>query len=492
MKLYELLKGAESEVIEYNGCENIELSGVTGSNTKVREGFAFLCISGTRFDGHTFIDDAKSRGAVAAIVEKIPESSALPYVLVKSSRRAAAYIFSNANGNPEKAMKMVGVTGTNGKTSSVFMLRHVFENAGYRCGIIGTVINAWGDKTFEAGMTTPDPENLYSLLAMMRDDKVEYVFMEVSSHSLALGRVAPITFEASIYTNLTQEHLDFHKTMEEYALAKEMLFSKSKLGIFNADNDYVKRAAKKDLCRSITYSLIDKNADYYADNIVYNSMDGVKYTITNDNETIAEIDTMIPGVISVYNTMGVALCALKLGIAPETVEKGIYELAGVPGRLEKATPRECPFTVVIDYAHTPDALLNVLNIIKSAKREDQKLTVLFGCGGDRDKTKRPVMGEIATRIADFSVITSDNCRTEDPDAIVRDILAGIHADSDHIVIVDRRTAIAYAVENAIPGEIILIAGKGHENYEITKEGKRPFSEKDEVNKALKKRFKDGF
>ncbi len=484
MRVKELLRGAEREIISFNGCEDVEISGVTGSSDKVREGFAFLCITGTKFDGHTFIKDAKEKGAVVAIVEKIPECRMLPYVLVKSSRRAAAYIFSNANGNPEKVLKIVGVTGTNGKTSSVFMLSHIFENAGYKCGVLGTIINKWGDKAYEASMTTPDPENLYSILAMMKKDGVEYVFMEVSSHSLALGRVAPITFEAAIYTNLTQEHLDFHRTMEEYALAKEMLFSSSKLGIFNIDNAYVKKAAEKKLCRSVTYSLSDKGADYCAANIIYDSMEGVRYDIYNGANKTASIDTSIPGVISVYNTMGAALCAILLGIDVKTVERGIYELSGVPGRMERATPRGCPFTAIIDYAHTPDALENVLNIIKGAKRDSQRLTVLFGCGGDRDKTKRPVMGEIATRIADFSIITSDNCRTEDPEAIIADILAGVHKDSVYKVIVDRREAIAFAIKNAVPGEIILIAGKGHENYEITKEGKRPFSEKDEVNKAL--------
>ena len=486
MKVYELLKGAD--VVDFNNCQDIEVSGVTGNSKRVKSGFAFVCISGTKFDGHDFLSDVHKMGGAVAIVERVPEYTGMPYVLVKDTRFAASYIFANANGNPEKQMKIVGVTGTNGKTSTTFMLRHIFEIAGYKCGIIGTILNGWGDKTIEAGMTTPDPESLFDLLGKMRDDGTEYVFMEVSSHSLALGRVEPITFEGSIYTNLTREHLDFHKTMEEYSSAKEILFTRSKIGIFNIDNEFVKRTADKRLCEAVTYSLTDKNADYYADNISYNSMDGVTYTISSGNEKILDVDTVIPGNISVYNTMGAALCAIKLGVAPKTVAKGIYELTGVPGRMERTTPRGCPFSVIIDYAHTPDALENVCRIILDTKRSEQKFTVVFGCGGDRDKTKRPVMGKISTSLADFTLVTSDNCRTEDPNGIIEDILAGIDKDADYKVIVDRRQAIAYAVENALEGEIILIAGKGHENYEITKEGKRPFSEKDEVSKALKKRF----
>ncbi len=492
MKISELFKDAKSQVVDYNGCENIEVSGVTGDSRKVREGYAFLCIDGTKFAGESFIEEAKAAGALAAIVDKIPKSMALPYVLVKNSRQAAAYVFSNINKNPEKSLKIIGVTGTNGKTSSVFMLRHIFECAGYNCGMLTTVANEWGKQAYEADMTTPDPESLYCILAKMRDDGVTHVFMEVSSHSLSLGRVAPITFEAAIYTNLTEDHLDFHGTMEKYALAKEILFSKTKIGLFNADDPYVKRAAKKGLCRGITYSVIDKNADYYARDIVYNSMDGVKYDIIKSGTRVASIDTPLAGVISVYNTMGAAICAMMLGIDPSVVEKGINETCGVPGRMERVSPKGCPFTVIIDYAHTPDALLNVLNIIKSSKCENQRLTVVFGCGGDRDKAKRPIMGEIATRLADFSVITSDNSRSEDPNSIICDVLCGIHKESAYTVIVNRREAIAYAVENAADKEIILIAGKGHENYEITKEGKRPFSEKEEVKKALAKRFKDMF
>ncbi len=485
MTVKELLKGAD--VLSYNGCENMEVSGVTGNSREIKKGDAFVCINGTKFDGHNFLPEVHKSGAALAICERVPEYSEIPYVLVNNTRFAASYIFANANGNPEKAMKLVGITGTNGKTSTAFMLRHIFENAGYKCGIIGTVINSWLDKSFEAGMTTPDPENLYKLLGMMRDDGVEYVFMEVSSHSLALGRVAPICFCASIYTNLTSEHLDFHKTMDEYAEAKELLFRQSELGIFNIDNSYVKECADKAPCRTVTVSAESENADYTAENIKYRSMNGIEYDIVKSGKTVLKADCTVPGIISVYNTLGAAVCALLLGLSEKETEKGIYSLKGVPGRMEAVTHRQCPFSVIIDYAHTPDALENVINIIRSTRTDEQKLTVLFGCGGDRDKTKRPIMGDIATRLADFVIVTSDNCRSEDPELIIKDILAGIEGRGNYKVITDRRQAIEYAVLNAKDGDIILIAGKGHENYEITKEGKLPFSEKDEVNKSLKKR-----
>ena len=481
MKVSDLFKG--TDVIDYNGTAELEIKGVTGDSRAISDGYAFLCISGTKFDGHNYIKQAADSGAIVAICEKVPECQDIPYVLVKDTRLAASYVFANANGNPEKKLKMVGVTGTNGKTSSVFMLRQIFEDAGCKCGIIGTILCAWNGKEYDAGMTTPDPERLFALLKNMYDDGVEYVFMEVSSHSLALGRVAPIHFSASVYTNLTQDHLDFHKTMEEYAAAKELLFKQSDIGIFNIDNSFVKAAAEKELCRSVTYSALGDGAEYTAEN-VDSSMSGVKYSIYKNGAYLLDISSAIPGMITVYNTMGAVICALELGVSPEKIKEGVKELAGVPGRMERVTPKDCDFTAIIDYAHTPDALENAANIILGSKSAEHKLTILFGCGGDRDSKKRPIMGEIATRLADKTIITSDNCRTEDPQKIIDDILVGIHEDSDHTVIVDRREAIKYAILNAEPGEVILIAGKGHENYEIKADGKHPFSEKDEVRKAL--------
>jgi UDP-N-acetylmuramoyl-L-alanyl-D-glutamate--2,6-diaminopimelate ligase len=406
---------------------------------------------------------------------------------VKDARLAASYIFSNWNQNPEKSMKMVGITGTNGKTSTTYMLSRIFEEAGYQTGIIGTIKNSYGNHEVEAGMTTPDPEHLYALLAEMRDHGVQIVFMEVSSHSLALGRVAPIHFQAAAYTNLTPEHLDFHKTMQEYALAKEILFSKSDIGVFNIDNSFVKQAYEKNLCKSYSISA-EQDADFRADHVNLQSMNGVSYELKQKNGKTLSIESRIPGGFTVYNTLGAITLALLLGVDEQIVVRSIKDLEGVPGRIECVTSADLPFSVVIDYAHTPDALENIINSLLKTRSENQKLTVLFGCGGDRDKTKRPVMGQIATDKADFTIVTSDNSRTEDPNSIIEDILKGISPDKSYIVIPDRRQAIEYAVLHAQDGEIILIAGKGHENYEIKKDGKHPFSEKEEVAKAIRKRY----
>lgn len=485
MTIRELLSG--TTVTTYNGTEELKVTGVTGDSRKVKPGYVFLCISGTNADGHSYIGKAAESGAVAAIVEYIPEGCPIPCIVCPDTRLAASFVFSNWFGRPQESMKMIGITGTNGKTSTTYMLRSIFEAAGKRVGVIGTIQISFAGKSIDMGMTTPDPERLFGALAEMRDDGVEYVFMEVSSHSLCLGRVAPIHYTASAYTNLTPEHLDFHKTMEEYAAAKEILFTKSDLGVFCTDDAFVSAAAKKHLCKTFTVST-KHGADYSAKDIAYESMDGVSYTLVTPEGRTLSVTCPIAGRFTVNNTLGAIVLSLLLGIDEPTVLSAIATMQGVPGRIERVTPASLPFSAVIDYAHTPDALENVINALLHSRKAGQKLTVLFGCGGDRDKTKRPVMGEIATRLADFTIITSDNSRSEEPDAIIRDILVGIHPEKPHTVIVDRRDAIAYAVAHAEEGEIILIAGKGHENYEIKKDGKHPFSEKDEVAKAVKLRF----
>ena len=485
MTIQELLTGVNG--VTFHQTEDLLITGVTGDSRKVKPGFVFLCIAGTNADGHNYISKAAECGAVAAIVEYIPEGCPIPCIVCPDTRLAASFVFSNWFGRPQESMKMIGITGTNGKTSTTYMLRSIFEAAGKNTGVIGTIQITWAGKSVDMGMTTPDPERLFGTLAEMRDDGVEYVFMEVSSHSLCLGRVAPIHYTASAYTNLTPEHLDFHKTMEEYASAKEILFTKSDLGVFCTDDDYVKAVAEKSLCQTYTVST-RHDADYSAKNIAYESMDGVSYTLVTPDGRELPITCPIAGRFTVNNTMGAIVLSLLLGIDENTVLSAISTMGGVPGRIERVTPATLPFSAVIDYAHTPDALENVINALLHSRKEGQKLTVIFGCGGDRDKTKRPVMGEIATRLADQTIITSDNSRSEEPESIINDILAGIHSEKPHTVIVDRRDAIAYAVANAEEGEIILIAGKGHENYEIKKDGKHPFSEKDEVAKAVQKRF----
>lgn len=487
MKVKDLFVG--TDVVSYNGCENMNIRGVTGNSKNVKEGYAFLCIAGTNFDGHEFVNEAANNGAVVAIVEHSVPNAAIPCVVVDDSRLAASYIFSNYHKKPASSMRMIGVTGTNGKTSTTYMLSKIFEGAGYSTGIIGTIKNTYKGHDVDAGMTTPDPERLYSLLADMRDSGVEIVIMEVSSHSLALGRVAPICFDGAIYTNLTRDHLDFHKTMENYAVAKEMLFEQSRLAVFNIDDGYVRAAYNKKLCDSYSASAVeDVDADFKAVDINYDSMRGISYKLKRKGESDLSVNCKIPGQFSVYNTMCAMALALELGIDASTVVRAIGEIDGVPGRVERVTPPDLPFTVIIDYAHTPDALEKLIASTQKTKKQDSKITVIFGCGGDRDKTKRPIMGKIATELADMSIVTSDNCRSEDPNMIIEDILVGVDKTKPYVVIPDRREAIAYAIENAKDDEIILIAGKGHENYEITRDGKHPFSDKAEAEKAIKRRL----
>ncbi len=484
MKMSDLLCGVK--IIDFGNSADIEISGVTANSSKIDKNFAFVAVAGTKVDGHSFIADAAEKGAVCAIVEYIPENCPIPCVVVENTRLASSYIFSNAFKNPERSMKIVGVTGTNGKTSTVFMLEKIFSDAGYRTGLLGTVKNMWCGRVHEAAMTTPVPEDLYEMLSQMRDDGVEYLFMEVSSHSLALGRVAPMKFEMGIYTNLTPEHLDFHTDMDDYGRTKEMLFENSKAGLFCADNEYTLAASKKGLCESYSFG-IDNECDFRAENADFSSVKGIKYTLSMPDGKALDIESSVAGKFSVYNTMGAVLCAHLLGVKDDIITKSIKDFSGVPGRIERLTPEDMPFSVFSDYAHSPDALENILSTLINSKSSDQKLTVIFGCGGDRDRTKRPVMGKIATELADFAVITSDNSRSEDPMDIINEILSGVEKDNFKVICA-RRDAIAYAVENAQDGEIILVAGKGHENYEITKDGKHPFDEKGEVLKAVEKRF----
>lgn len=484
IKIKDLLCGVN--IIDMGNAADIEISGVTANNSKIDKNFAFIAVAGTKFDGHSFIADAAEKGAVCAIVEYIPENCPIPCVVVENTRLASSYIFSNAFGNPERDMKIVGVTGTNGKTSTVFMLEKIFSDAGYRTGLLGTVKNMWCGKVHEASMTTPVPEDLYEMFAKMRDEGVEYLFMEVSSHSIALGRVAPLKFEVGIYTNLTPEHLDFHVDMNDYAKTKEKLFENSKLGLFCADNEYTLASAKKNICKSYTFG-IDNEGDFKAENSDFSSVKGIEYTLVAPSGKKLDIVSSMAGKFSVYNTMGAVAAATLLGIDGNTVAQAIRNFAGVPGRIERLTPEDMPFSVFSDYAHSPDALENILTTLIKSKKEDQKLTVVFGCGGDRDRTKRPKMGKIATELADLAIITSDNSRSEEPMDIINEILGGVEKDNFK-VICSRREAIAYAIENAQDGEIILIAGKGHENYEITKDGKHPFDEKGEVFRAVEARY----
>lgn len=497
MDLYHLCREAGLSAPE--GAEACEISGIQTRSGSVRQGDLFLCIRGMTSDGHAYINQAIERGAAAVVAESAFDGdmpTAVPVVIVNDTRHAAAMLYDAWYGHPSKKLKIIAVTGTNGKTSVTHMLRAVFEGDMHKCGLIGTVDCYSAGKKLDirsqnplANMTTPDPEELYRMLAVMVDDGVEYVFMEATSHALALRKLDALWFEAAIFTNLTPDHLDFHGDMENYFCAKAQLFSRCKKAILNVDDAYGKRLADTIECPMVTCSCKGAGADFSAEDICDRGVDGSEYSVVSRNLRFA-LRTPIPGSFNVINTLEAAACAACFGVSPSVITTALGSLWGIAGRMERVKlGTVTDFSVFIDYAHTPDALSNLLMSAQRIKRRGQRIVLVFGCGGDRDKRKRPVMGKIAEELADFCVVTSDNSRSEDPKTIINDILAGMSGEN-HIVIPGRARAIEYVIHEAREGDIILLAGKGHEEYEIDRDGKHPFSEK-KLAKQAALRYRSG-
>lgn len=474
--------------------ENIDVRGVTASSERVKDGYVFICIDGRRARGHHYIDDAFSKGAVAVVVQDKAYQSDKA-ILSESTRKTLSLMLDAICDQPSKKMRYIGVTGTNGKTSVSTMLKNILDSAGIPCGLIGTVRCTSVGRDVEkrcgdplSNMTTPDPEELYPMLNDMAEDGVEYVIMEATSHALFYEKLAPIEFEIGIFTNLTQDHLDFHSSMEEYFRAKVRLFEKSRLAIVNSDDLYGKRIQKLAQCRVKTCSAQSKNSDFFAKDIQSHGALGVEYSLKTSNDEFL-LSCRVPGTFSVMNSIQAASCALELGIDKKTVQNAFKSFGGVSGRLERVTlPNDAKISVFIDYAHTPDAIENLLQSAKDFRDAGQRIVLLFGCGGDRDKSKRAKMGRIACELADFVIVTSDNSRSEDPLAIINDILCGIDKNDNYITIPDRKKAIEYAIASSLQGDIILLAGKGHERYEINAEGRRDFDERAIVLSAFEKYF----
>lgn len=490
MKLSELFVGMAIP----EGLQNLEIAGIKTDSRKVAAGDLFICIRGLKTDGHLYIDDAVKRGAAAVLVceDYVGESPDVPLLKTADTRHAAALLYNIWYGDPAGKLHIIAVTGTNGKTSVTFMLRAIFETAFYRCGIIGTVNCYSAGRRMEiraenplAHMTTPDPEELYHILAEMVRDGVEYVFMEVTSHALALHKPDAIHFEAAIFTNLTQDHLDFHGDMENYFEAKKRLFSMCDRAVINIDDPYGVQLKETLTCHCVTCSAKGQSADYTATQICDNGVDGNEYRLISSDKRFT-VRTPIPGAFSVINTLEAATLACMFGISPSVIMTALGALSGVDGRMERVRLGVlADYSVFIDYAHTPDALENLLQTARGIRRANERVVLLFGCGGDRDKTKRKKMGEIAAELADFVILTSDNSRTEDPMKILCDIQKGM-GKADYVMIPDRRRAIEFAIREAHEGDILLLAGKGHEEYEIDRSGKRFFSEKQIVAEAAGK------
>ena len=483
MKLSELLK--DIDVLTIAATSECEIGGVSYDSRKVKTGDAFVAISGFETDGYKYIPSAVEKGAAVVISDRAPQVD-IPYVLVSDCRRALALLSRNFFGDPAGEMQIIGITGTNGKTTTTYLLKHLLEDAiGAKVGLIGTNGNMIGSEFIHTERTTPESFELQQLFAEMKNAGCTHVVMEVSSHSLVLSRVAGIAFAVGAFTNLTQDHLDFHHTMEEYAAAKALLFSACRVGCVNIDDKWADTMMQNASCRLLTYSADGKEAALAAENIKL-SAKGVSFTASYDGKR-ADVSLAIPGRFSVYNALNTIAVGLALGISLDDCAKAMKTAHGVKGRME-LVPTDGDYTIVIDYAHTPDALENALKALRAD--HDGRLVVLFGCGGDRDRTKRPIMGAIAADNADFVIVTSDNPRTEQPQTIIDEILAGLKdKECEHIAICDRAEAIKWAIDNHRANDVILLAGKGHEDYQVVGHEKHHMDEREIVAEHIEKRSK---
>ena len=459
MKIRELLKNIP--VLATNVDPELEVTEVVYDSRKVTKGSLFVAVTGFAADGNRFIPMALEKGAAVIVTAKKPEGD-FPYVLVESDRQALALLGCNFYGHPAKAMTMVGVTGTNGKTSVTLLLKHVLEKVqGAKVGLIGTTANMIGQEIIPTERTTPESFELQGLFARMRDNGCTHVVMEVSSHAIALDRVAGVRFDAAAFTNLTEDHLDFHKTMDHYCDTKAELFRRCEKGVINADDSYAQRFLDAAECGVITTSLAG-NGSLSAKALQLRA-DGIDFVAVLDGREVP-VSLGIPGKFTVYNALTVLGLAVSLGIDLADAAAALADAPGVKGRGEVVPTPGTAYTVLIDYAHTPDGLENVLSSVKGFCKG--RLIAVFGCGGDRDPIKRPIMGEIGARLADIAIITSDNPRTEDPAAIIADITPGADkAGKPYEVVVDRIEAIRHAKKKKKKDDIIVLAGKGHETYQ---------------------------
>lgn len=477
MTLSRLLK--DVEIIEAQGNIEAKVSGIAFDSQKVKPGDVFVCISGFKTDGHIFAEAALENGAVAIVAEKTIPNTAATVVIVENTRVALAYMAAEYFGHPYQNFKLIGITGTNGKTTTTYLVKTILESIGQKVGLIGTNQNMIGDEVIPSHHTTPDSLELMQLFDRMVKEEADFVVMEVSSHSLALDRVAACRFDIGAFTNVTQDHLDFHKTMDAYIEAKSRLFDMCEVGVFNIDDEAFEKMAAKSSCDIIKYSTICKDG-LAAENIVYKA-DGVEFDLLYKGDSV-RIELAIPGQFSVYNALTAAGCCLAAGVTLTQISKGLRSATGVKGRIE-VVKTNTDYTVIIDYAHTPDGLVNILKTIQGFAKG--RVITLFGCGGDRDKTKRPEMGKIAGELSDFCIVTSDNPRSEEPSKIIEDILVGIkETDCEYKVIENRFEAIEFALDNARTDDIILLAGKGHELYQVLKDRTIVFDEREIVLKLI--------
>lgn len=481
--------------IQVEGPQTAEVCHITADSRTVQEGSLFICLVGATVDGHSFVEKAVQDGAVAVVVSKpvtVPDHVALIYVEdTRQALQAAVPFFYDY---PASKMRMIGVTGTNGKTTTTHIIAHLLRSQGYTVGVIGTVHILIDDQSYPIHNTTPDVADLQQILQQMVDAGVTHCIMEVSSHALALGRTAGVEYDTAVFTNLTQDHLDFHKTFDNYLAAKAKLFKQvsasyqvkeGKGAVINVDDAYGQSIVDVTTSPMITYSTEGKGSMNASDLTV--TAKSSQFTLNYDGKSYP-ISTKIAGMFNVYNTLAAVGATLYEGLSMEEIVKGLATFTAVPGRFELIEEGQ-DFAVVVDYAHTPDGLENILQTAK--KIVENRILVVFGCGGDRDATKRPIMGRIAAQFGDRVFVTSDNPRTEDPVQIVKDVEVGVreglHDDVTYEVIVDRREAIHKAIAEATTGDVVIIAGKGHEDYQILKDETIHFDDREVAREALKER-----
>lgn len=482
MKLEKLIDGLD--IILSHGNLDIEIDKVVYNSRQATEGSVFVAIEGYTIDGHNFIKDAIEQGAKAIIIQKdIYMEEGITYIKVYDTRLALAKVSSNIYNEPSKKLDLIGVTGTNAKTTITYLVKSIFEANQRKIGVVGTIGNVINGEMIKTNNTTPESLDLQGTFDSMVKSGLDSCIMEVSSHALELKRVEYSDFKVGIFTNLTVDHLDYHKTLENYFNAKKKLFHKtSEYNIINRDDTYGRKIIEevKDLKPSLLTYGLDNRADIYATNINYSPI-GTRFELNTPRGKV-DLFIKIPGVFSVYNALAAAACGYSFGIGLETIKSGLESIEGVKGRFE-IVPTNRDFTVIIDFAHTADALEKVLNTVNQFA-EGRKV-IVFGAGGDRDRSKRAPMGEAAGKNCDLSIVTSDNPRTEDPMAIINDVIEGVKAvGGNYISIVDRKEAIRYAIKNAQPKDIILLTGKGHENYTVIGKEVLPFNERDIVIEAL--------
>lgn len=481
------------DVQQVQGDQNVSIQDITADSRAVKLNSLFIALDGATVDGHNYIDKAVAAGAVAVIVSKpvtVPDDVCV--ITVSDTRQAMMVCVPYFFDYPANRMRMIGVTGTNGKTTTTHMIRHILKAQGHKVGVIGTVHIMIGDTSYPIHNTTPDVVDLQHILHQMVQENVEYCVMEVSSHALALGRVSGVEFDTAVFTNLTQDHLDFHKTFENYLAAKCKLFEQvsasdqvkdNKGAVINIDDSYGHRVMEKTTAPTITYSTLGKGTLNASD--VHMSTKNSQYTVNYKGESYP-VSMNTTGLFNVYNTLAAIGACLQEGISMEAIDTALKTFSSVPGRFELIEEGQ-DFAVVVDYAHTPDGLQNILETAKAIK--ENRIIIVFGCGGDRDATKRPIMGRIAAEYGDKIYVTSDNPRTEDPVQIVKDVEVGVKEalrdGTSYEVIVDRREAINHAIHDAKAGDIVIIAGKGHENYQILKNETIHFDDREEARKALK-------